>query len=287
MLYWFPEENQPMNRNLACLLTSLTLLMTLSCEFHLSSRDTPHPTLVTGPLGNRFVQIPAGTFHRGSTHLDRFRNPDEMPAREITLTSDLYIGETEVTTGLFSEFLLATGYDMGEAGQILITCDDNLPAHNVSWRDAQAFIQWLNSRTREAVYRLPTETEWEYACRAGSRSMYFFGDRFGELDRFAWYWKNADRQPQPVATREPNPWGLYDVYGNVYEWTSDWYRSDSYRAGETVDPVGPETGRNRVLRGGGWSCNPDNCRSAYRNHAPPDKRAPAIGFRLVMEPVLR
>jgi len=118
-------------------------------------------------------------------------------------------------------------------------------------------------------YRLPTETEWEYAARAGTRTDRYFGNDSSRLSRHAWFKENSTRGPQPVGLKEPNPWGLHDVYGNVWEWCHDFYAEDYYRHSPERDPRGPATGQNRVVRGGCWNSRPDMCRSAYRHYEDP------------------
>jgi formylglycine-generating enzyme required for sulfatase activity len=143
------------------------------------------------------------------------------------------------------------------------------PVKNVSWFDAQIFIQKLNQLSGKQNYRLPTEEEWEYACRAGSTSKYYFGDDASQLGEYAWYLGNSGQTIHPVGQKKPNAWGLYDMAGNVWEWTDSWYDSSpSYR----------------VIRGGSWSDDAGSCRSATRNCFTPDYRYFNFGFRLVFVP---
>ena len=145
----------------------------------------------------------------------------------------------------------------------------NLPVEMVSWDDAQIFIQKLNQLSGKKHYRLSTEEEWEYACRAGSTSEYYFGDDESQLGEYAWYKDNSGATTHPVGQKKPNGWGLYDMAGNVFEWTDSW--SDSSRS-------------YRVYRGGGWSCGSECCRSAYRYYGLPVTRINCLGFRLVFVP---
>ena len=132
-----------------------------------------------------------------------------------------------------------------------------------------------------ALYRLPTEAEWEYAARAGSTAAYCYGDSAQELQRYAWYADNAGGTSHPVGQKQPNAWGLYDMHGNVWEWVQDWY--GSYTAGAAVDPTGPAAGSNRVGRGGGWFGDAVGCRSAHRDNGAPGDRLGYLGLRLVRE----
>jgi formylglycine-generating enzyme required for sulfatase activity len=160
----------------------------------------------------------------------------------------------------------------------------NNPVEQIRWAAA---VEYCNARSRleglqpaydaqtgacdfeASGYRLPTEAEWEHAARAGTETNYFFGDNPSKLERYAWYKENCTRKPQPVGTREPNPWGLCDVYGNVWEWCHDFYAEEYYPKSPKKDPRGPETGENRVVRGGCWNSRPDRCRSSYRNYEKP------------------
>lgn len=135
---------------------------------------------------------------------------------------------------------------------------------SVSWNDAVAFCEWL-SKEEGKTYRLPTEAEWEYACRAGTSSAFYFGDRPEELKSYAWFEGNSQSAPHAFAQRKPNAWGLYDMAGNVWEWCNDFYGAKYYRASPADNPRGPGEGEKRVLRGGAWSSSAENCSSFVRN----------------------
>ena len=166
----------------------------------------------------------------------------------------------------------------------------NLPVESVSWLDATNFCARLTERERQAgrlpegkVYRLPTEAEWEYACRAGTTTRFSFGDdpQGTELEKYAWYDGNSGRQTHPVGTKLPNPWGLYDMHGNVFEWCQAWY-SDSLPGGSVTDPQGASSGTSRALRGGSWNDSAGVCRSAYRGRFRPGGRDWDVGFRVCL-----
>jgi formylglycine-generating enzyme required for sulfatase activity len=158
----------------------------------------------------------------------------------------------------------------------------------VSWTDAMEFCKKLSERPDERtagrMYRLPTEAEWEYACRAGSKTPYSFG--FGDdktnLSNFAWFTSNSGGETHAVGQKRPNAWGLHDMHGNVWEWCSDWY--GAYAAGTVTDPTGPAGGSSRVVRGGGWINAAGNCRSADRHGSDPSDRNDYLGFRLALSP---
>jgi formylglycine-generating enzyme required for sulfatase activity len=159
--------------------------------------------------------------------------------------------------------------------------DPNCPVENISWLDAVEFCKKLSDLPEERVagrvYRLPTEAEWEYSCRAGSTTA-FFCDSF-DLEDYAWF---SSSSTHPVVGKKPNPWGLYDMHGNVWEWCSDWY--GDYPTSSVIDPVGPASGSLRSVRGGSWRNRPETCRSAYRYRLAPETRNRDLGFRVALSP---
>jgi formylglycine-generating enzyme required for sulfatase activity len=237
----------------------------------------PEEILTQPPLRNSIGMelklIPAGTFLMGSANGDS----DEQPVHEVTISRPYYLGVTEVTNGQWQAV-------MGDVPSKWKNAD--LPVESVIWDDAVAFCKALSALPAERqagrVYRLPTEAEWEYACRAGTSTKYSFGDDESLLGDFAWYSGNSGRQTHPVGQRRPNAWGLYDMHGNVWEWCSDWY--GDYTAGAVRDPVGPASGSYRVLRGGSWYSAAWYCRSADRGRPFPSIRCSNDGFRLALSP---
>ena len=213
------------------------------------------------PLGMTFQLIRAGTFTMGSPTDELFRGSDETQ-HEVTLSKDFYIQTTEVTQGQWKAV-------MGSNPSYFSDCGDDCPVEYVSWNDIQEFIEKLNEMEGTDKYRLPTEAEWEYACRAGSTTAFANGDitETGcgydpNLDQMSWYCGNSDDKTHPVAQKEPNDWGLYDMHGNVREWCQDWY--GDYPTDPVTDPSGPSSGTYRVIRGGGWFSYARHCRSADR-----------------------
>jgi formylglycine-generating enzyme required for sulfatase activity len=159
------------------------------------------------------------------------------------------------------------------------------PVEQVSSDDAMEFCKALSKKTGKAV-SLPTEAQWEYACRAGTKTRFSYGDdnEYANLGDYAWYSKNCDRKTHPVGLKKPNAWGLYDIHGNMWQWCSDWYDKDYYSAKTNDrDPQGPGFGALRVLRGGGWNFDPQFCRSAVRLRFDPGLRYFYIGFRVVVD----
>jgi len=155
----------------------------------------------------------------------------------------------------------------------------NLPVEEVSWNDAQEFCRKLSQQEGKA-YRLPTEAEWEYACRAGSGTRFHFGDDESQLGEYAWYENNSESQTHPVGTKRPNAFGLFDMHGSVWEWCSDGYDESYYKNSPVDDPQGPSAGDVRVLRGGSWYGWPGDSRSALRLRGTPDGRISSVGFRV-------
>jgi formylglycine-generating enzyme required for sulfatase activity len=163
-----------------------------------------------------------------------------------------------------------------------IPMNPNRPVEKVSWDDVQQYIQKLNQLDPHYNYRLPTEAEWEYAARAGTDTPYFFGSDPSDLDAHGWHAGNSGDQTHDVASLMPNPSGLYDMHGNVWEWVQDWWRV--IRPQGAVDPKGPDQGSARVLRGGSNGSHPQYVRSAQRFSAEPDSRNLSFGFRLIRTP---
>ena len=192
----------------------------------------------------------------------------EKPAHEVTLTKPYYIGKFEVTQEQYHQV-------MGNNPSHFKGRD--LPVEQVSWNEAQEFCKKVSEKTGVTV-RLPTEAEWEHACRAGTRTTYYTGDTGVDLDRAAWYYKNSGNTTHPAGQKAPNAWGAYDMHGSVWEWCGNWY--EAYKAEAAVDPQGPAQGADRVLRGGSWGNDPGGCRSANRYGYFPVSRYNIIGFRV-------
>jgi formylglycine-generating enzyme required for sulfatase activity len=214
-----------------------------------------------------------------ATEQDRFGN--EAPQTVVTLTKGFWMGKYEVTQG---EYLAVVGGNPSR-----FTGDPNRPVEQLSWTDATNYCARLTAQERAAgrlpagwAYRLPTEAEWEYAARAGTTTRFSYGDDpgYGQLGGYAWYLSNSGGTTHPVGEKQPNPWGLYDMSGNVWEWCSDWYAT--YPGGSVTDPVGPGSGSFRVLRGGGCYVGGLDCRSANRDDLAPDFRRYYVGFRAVL-----
>jgi formylglycine-generating enzyme required for sulfatase activity len=222
-------------------------------------------------LGMEFVLIPPGTFIMGSDNTFAHYAHDEMPQHSVTISKPFCLGKYEVTQ---EQWEAVMGNNPSE-----IKGRSN-PVEQVSWHDTQVFIRCLNQRGNHNCYRLPTEAEWEYAARAGTIGAYSFGNDIDTLGQYAWYIDNSNGKTHPVGQKQPNSWGLYDMYGNVWEWVNDWYADKYYSNRPSIDPCGPSSGSRRVGRGGSWNGDVSTCRSASRSSGSPGYCGAILGFRL-------
>ncbi len=217
-----------------------------------------------------FVLIQPGWFVMGSD--EEFGDGDESPRHKVTLTKPFYLGRYEVTQEQWEKVMGANPSEFKGAKR---------PVDNVSWNDCQDFLSKLQAKTGRK-FALPTEAQWEYACRAGATSRWSFGDNDGVMGDYAWCGANSGGATHPVGGKKPNAWGLYDMSGNVWEWCADFYAKHAYSGGDATDPLGPSSGAGHVLRGGAWGDDSDFLRCAYRNCNGPDSRNNGIGLRCVM-----
>ncbi|MDR1165257.1 MAG: formylglycine-generating enzyme family protein [Deltaproteobacteria bacterium] len=225
-------------------------------------------------VGMEFVLMPAGSFHMGADLNFEDGAKSETPRRQVTVSKPFYLGKHEVTQGQWVAV-------MGDNPSRFKGRDN--PVDSVSWGDAQAFLEKLNRREGTSRYRLPTEAEWEYSARAGTETAYFFGDDSRALSAYAWQGESYDRgSTRPVGGKEANPWGLFDIYGNVLEWARDWFGENYYESGPAADPAGPPAGAARSIRGCAWGEEASSCRSARREGLSPDGRRFDLGFRVAM-----
>ena len=235
----------------------------------------------TNSIGMEFVKIPTGTYLRGCNSDREDCKSNETPQRRISISS-FWMGTYKVTQAQWEAVMGGNPSHFQEGNT------RNHPVETVSWHDAQEFVRRLNAKEGHNRYRLPTEAEWEYAARAGSKTAYSFGDNERDLGDYAWYVKNSDFKTHPVGQKRPNAWGLHDIHGNVMEWVQDWYDSEYYASSETDNPRGPSEGWTRVLRGCVWGHSNTYCRSAYRHSRAPDSRSivsgAGFGFRLALTP---
>ncbi len=224
---------------------------------------------VVNSIGMKFTLIPAGEFMMGSEEFN-----SSKPVHTVKIRTPFYLGIYPVTQ---REWKAIMGNNPSEFN------GNDLPVESISWNEVQDFIKKLNEKEGTNKYRLPTEAEWEYAARAGTTTRYSFVDDDSKLVEYAWYSENSGNKTHPVGKKKANPWGLYDVHGNVWEWVQDeWH--DTYN-GAPNDGSTWEDGvsANRVFRGGSWNYLAGLCRSAYRSNFGPGVRALYLGFRLLQE----
>ncbi|MBO7108037.1 MAG: SUMF1/EgtB/PvdO family nonheme iron enzyme, partial [Verrucomicrobia bacterium] len=233
------------------------------------------------------IWIEPGTFLMGSPEDELGRKSNEVQ-HQVTLTQGYWLGKFEVTQ---AQYEAVTGKNPSEFKGA------DLPVEKVNWNDAVKFCEWLTIQERAAgrlpggyEYTLPTESQWEYACRAGTTTALNSGKDLSdwkecpEVDEVGWYWYNSDKMTHPVGQKQPNAWGLYDMHGNVYEWCLDWF--GDYPTSSVTDPTGPSTGSSRVVRGGSWFYYARDCRSAYRYYGNPSyDYYYYYGFRVALAPV--
>ncbi len=212
----------------------------------------PKMVRILNSLSIDMILIKKGTFMIG----------DKGEQKKVTIKNDFYMGKYLVTIAEYMHFIKDTKRDDSREWK---EEPYNHPIAEISWEDAIAYCKWLSKKTKEN-YKLPTEKEWEYACRAGTKTKWSFGDDESELEKYAWYDDNSDRTTHIVGKKSPNPWGLYDMHGNVWEWCEDWYDEDK---------------KEKVLRGGSWSYNAIGTRSSGRGWDDPDVRYNDVGFRLL------
>ena len=244
---------------------------------------------VTNSVGMEFISVPAGAFLMGAGESDREASASEKPQHRVTITKPFSIGRYEVTQAQWEAVLGSNPYTLDRSnpyynlpGMKERITRPNHPA-TVSWLDAQEFIERLNATEGHTRYRLPTEAEWEYAARAGTTTAYSFGDDIRDLGRYAWQGEGfASGGRHPVGQKLPNPWGLYDVHGNAWEWVQDFYSDSYYAQSPPTDPTGPAGGSAHVVRGGSWHVTSDSWRSSFRKPYEPDYRGISIGFRVLM-----
>jgi len=263
-------------------LLSVVLFLLQGCKRKAPDNNTINKSTeakgeIKAESGMEMVQLPAGRFTMGDE-----KEIDAQP-HEVVISS-FYIDKYPVTQEQYKSV-------MGE-NPSRWKADKN-PVEQVRWSDA---VKFCNARSlKEGLqpcydlqtwqcnfdangYRLPTEAQWEYACRAGTKTMYFFGNDSSKLTDYAWLDENSGGKPRPVGQKQPNPWGLYDMVGNVWEWCNDFYKVDYYQESPEEDPKGPDVGETKVVRGGAWKFSADSCRSGYRYNEDPGYSDVCFGY---------
>jgi formylglycine-generating enzyme required for sulfatase activity len=255
-----------------------TTVIVSSCVHLNSIEGKNHTVALPNAVALDLVWIVPGTFTMGAPSSEAGSQEWDRPQTVVAISQGFWLGKTPVTQGQYQAV-------MGDNPSRYVKAGLDAPVEMVSWHDAMKFCHRLTKQEQAAgrlpqgyAYTLPTEAQWEYACRAGTT-----GVRYGNLDDIAWYAGNSGNSTHPVGQKKPNAFGLYDMTGNVSQWCSDWY-FEKLPGGNVTDPVGPDSGSFRVLRGGCWGDPPEICRSACRLANHPDLRASLFGFRLALAP---
>jgi len=222
--------------------------------------------------GTGLVRVPPGEFQMGSTT----GNPDEQPVHRVRITKPFEIAKYEITQAQWENVMRDAHMKPDYKTNFSNFQGPNLPVESVTWDEVIEFLKRLNDRDPGHNWRLPTEAEWEYASLGGAARK-----AVTNLNAVAWYEENANKQTQPVGTKQPNSIGLYDMFGNVAEWVQDWYARDYYEQSPPADPQGPEMGSYRVYRGGCWFDPVKNLRASYRGFDLPSNKVYNVGFRVV------
>jgi formylglycine-generating enzyme required for sulfatase activity len=242
--------------------------------------STNRPNHSIPDLKVELIWLNPGAFTMGSPSDEEFRNKAEGPQTHVTLTKGFWLAKTELTQAQYESIT-------GQNPSTFKNIGPDAPVENVSWIDAMAYCEKLNQRERGAgrlpegySYTLPTEAQWEYACRAGTATAYT-----SDPGATAWYDNNSTQTTHPVAQKRPNRWGFHDITGNIIEWCYDWY--GNYPGGSVTDPTGPRHGYYRIARGGSWRTEERTCRSAARSGGSAARLDYTIGFRLALSATIR
>ena len=237
-----------------------------------TSLETTLQQRIKSTIGMELVLIPAGSFMMGSSKIVYRKN--EKPPHEVEIPQSFYLQITQVSQRQWQGVMWNNPSDFRD-------CGADCPVEKVSWDDTKKFIQKLNVMEGTNNYRLPTEAEWEYACRAGTTTDYSFGDDADELGKYAWFVENSDKRTHSVGKKKPNAWGLYDMHGNVWEWVEDDWHDTYVGAPDDGRPwIDHPRAPNRTGRGGGWGNDAQECRSAGRSSGTTDHKDGLLGFRL-------
>jgi formylglycine-generating enzyme required for sulfatase activity len=262
-------------RNFMIISTILSLLMVDAYADSYARQDSV--VWIQNDVPLHLLLIGEGQFDMGSPEEEPNRDPDESPVHKVKISQSFYMGKFEITQ---RQFKAVMGYNPSIFDDFDSSPDH--PVENLSWKEAEEFIDKLNE-LGIGTFRLPTEAEWEFACRAGTQTPYYWGHDMkpNGTSEYAWANSRSMAMTHPVGEKKPNSWGLYDMSGNVWEWCSDWY--GRYDEAPAVDPEGLESGKNKVFRGGSWYDFFESHRCANRHRHGTDKGYTAIGFRVVME----
>ncbi len=247
-----------------------------------------HAETYTSSFGQKFVKIESGDFIMGTQNfnllakevkperLDHLKK--ELPAHKVTISKDFFLATTEVTQLQWFELM---GYQPGKEKRWQRDDWKNLPVSRVSWQSVKEFITVINDLDEQYRYRLPTESEWEYAARAGTSGLRPF--KYDEMADYVWFRESSDNKPMPVGSLKPNAWGLYDMIGNLWEWVEDSFDAEYYKISASKDPMGGELSSRKSMRGGSYHCTPERVRAGIRGSYVEHRSLSVLGFRLVAE----
>lgn len=257
------------------IIVTMAVMFLSGCERKTATEDPK--SSATPVKAEEMVQIPGGKFMMGEK--------DEADASPHEVAISAFLMDANLVTQEQFQKVMGTNPSRWKG--------DKNPVEQLRWAEAAKFcnkrseteglqpcydLPTLKCNFDANGYRLPTEAEWEYACRAGTTTAYFFGDTPTRLGEYAWFKKNSGGRPRPVGQKQPNPWGLYDMAGNVWQWCNDFYQVDYYMSSPRENPRGPESGQNMVLRGGAWKSSDDNCRSGFRYNESPGSADVCFGY---------
>lgn len=258
---------------------AVTALILMALPASALAEAPKHGDTMIDEFGHEFVYIAPGKFIMGTPEGEFGRYPDE-DQHEVEIKKGFWMGKYEVTFDQYDHFCKKTG---NSKARDEFWGRGNRPVIHVKWQDAQMYADWLSKKSNDKgyKYRLPTEAEWEYAARAGTTTAFSWGDNPDDFTEYAWNSTNADKKTHPVGQKKPNPWGLYDIHGNVWEWTGSYYKQDW--DGSELEYSDPKSNKDRSVRGGAWYRFPKDLRSGDRRVFHPRYRLPYVGFRLVLE----
>jgi formylglycine-generating enzyme required for sulfatase activity len=255
-------------RSMPKLFLAFSLVYILGMDTHpsVAQEKSANAVWVSPSTQMEFIKIPGGCFLMGSNNGFDF----EAPAHKVCVDS-FYLGKYEVTQKQWSIFQEIDNSKFK---------GDNHPAQRVSWNDAKTYLEKLNKAEKTSQYRLPTEAEWEYAARGGTSTEFFWGDKIN--NDYVWYFGTSNYRAHPVGLKKTNPFGLYDILGNVWEWVEDWFSNEYFKKSPIQNPQGPKTGRFKVKRGGSQANLISHIKSHTRYRAPVNKRHYINGFRIAL-----
>ncbi|MBX7258619.1 MAG: formylglycine-generating enzyme family protein [Candidatus Hydrogenedentes bacterium] len=272
------------NARIAMLALSALLILAAGCPPYILPSDH-QPGESATYAGIDFVWCPPGGFQMGACPLDGESDSSETPKHKVAIDQGFWISKHEITQAQW-ESVMGSNPSWFQGAIVSFVDSSNRPVENVSWDEVQSFITTINAANPGSNFRLPSEAEWEYACRARTVTRFYWGEDpfYTRIDDYAWYSDNEGVQTNDVGGKRPNGWNLYDTSGNVWEWVQDWYHEDYTGAPADGSAWENPTGTTRVIRGGSWS-SASSCRASARNSELPVYSSNNVGFRLVKDEI--